>query len=269
MYSKLLIRNGKEQTLTNPCKHNAEAFCTSDLPAADKPEKWLPIPDHPSYEASDLGHIRRIDGTPVRISYGGWKRSYQYVCMDGRPHALSRIILRTFRGEPPEGHECRHLNGVHDDNRLDNLKWGTHSENIKDQRRHGTWWRTGKQKLFPEDIATIHELRARGRTQQSIAERMGVSQVQISRILNGRTWNHDLGPADFAYSAAVQKDKKPRRTPRPEPEPEIPVGRPITEQDIPQVIQLASTGRTRFQIARHLDLCPVAITKVLLEHVAQ
>jgi len=43
-----------------------------------------------------------------------------------------------FRGLPKPGEVCRHLNGNPHDNRLDNLSWGTPSENMLDKARHGT-----------------------------------------------------------------------------------------------------------------------------------
>lgn len=48
------------------------------------------------------------------------------------------IVLETFVGPRPEGHEARHLNGRADDNRVENLVWSTHHENMLDTLVHGT-----------------------------------------------------------------------------------------------------------------------------------
>jgi hypothetical protein len=40
--------------------------------------------------------------------------------------------------------QCRHLNGIPTDNRIENLCYGTISENIRDQVRHGTHYAAGK-----------------------------------------------------------------------------------------------------------------------------
>lgn len=47
------------------------------------------------------------------------------------------MVLLAFVGPRPAGMECRHLNGIPDDNRIENLAWGTRKENIADTIRHG------------------------------------------------------------------------------------------------------------------------------------
>lgn len=50
---------------------------------------------------------------------------------------IHRLVCEAFHGEPPEGFEVRHLNGVPYDNRSDNVIWGTPKENSADSKRHG------------------------------------------------------------------------------------------------------------------------------------
>ena len=157
-------------------------------------ESWLQITEFPDYEISDLGQIRNWRGNILAGHRAGWKLAYRYITLTKNRHSSSRsigrLVLTTFAGPAPDGYECRHLNGVHHDDRLANLAWGTHSENLLDQRRHDTWWKTGRQKLVPDDITTIFGMRAEGMTQTRIAHRMGVQQPQISRILSGESWRY-------------------------------------------------------------------------------
>jgi hypothetical protein len=53
-------------------------------------------------------------------------------------HRVHTLVLLAFRGDQPAGMQCRHLNGNSWDNRLENLCYGTISENTYDQVRHGT-----------------------------------------------------------------------------------------------------------------------------------
>lgn len=55
----------------------------------------------------------------------------------GNNVAVHTLVLTAFVGPRPEGREALHGdNGVHD-NSLDNLRWGTRSENILDDIRRG------------------------------------------------------------------------------------------------------------------------------------
>lgn len=56
----------------------------------------------------------------------------------GRTEKVHRLIAIAFLGQPEARQEVRHLDGDPSNNRVDNLKWGTRSENIRDSVRHGT-----------------------------------------------------------------------------------------------------------------------------------
>lgn len=43
-------------------------------------------------------------------------------------YSVHRLVLETFVGPCPEGKTCDHINRVRDDNRLENLRWATASE---------------------------------------------------------------------------------------------------------------------------------------------
>lgn len=55
-----------------------------------------------------------------------------------KTHTVHTLVLKAFVGPPPPGMEARHLDGNRLNNRLDNLAWGTKSENMADRLRHGT-----------------------------------------------------------------------------------------------------------------------------------
>ena len=107
-------------------------------------EQWWPIPGFPGYEASSDGRVRSLVRGKWRV-VRGWLATGGYLrtsipAEDGvvRSVALHRLVASAFHGPCPEGMECRHLNGVPNDNRPENLRWGTKSENQLDKRLHGT-----------------------------------------------------------------------------------------------------------------------------------
>lgn len=51
---------------------------------------------------------------------------------------VHRVVLEAFVGPQPEGMEGCHRNGDPRDNRLENLYWGTRSDNVRDAVSHGT-----------------------------------------------------------------------------------------------------------------------------------
>lgn len=95
---------------------------------------WKTVPEHPKYQVSDKGGFRK-NGEPG----GVWDSSngYQTVSIDGRSYLLHRVILTTFIGPPEPGWYGRHLNDDKQDNRLENLAWGTPADNANDMVRNG------------------------------------------------------------------------------------------------------------------------------------
>jgi hypothetical protein len=117
----------------------------------DIAEKWLAVPGYVgAYEVSSLGRVRSLN----RITDRGrrWRgRLMTPSVMDNGYHTVTlwrngaqksalvhRLVLSAFVGTPPEGHEGLHRDGNRSNNRLENLSWGTHSENQFDQVAHGT-----------------------------------------------------------------------------------------------------------------------------------
>lgn len=103
---------------------------------------------------------------------------------------VHRLVLETFLGTCPEGLEACHNNGVADDNRLENLRWGTHQANISDKTRHGTQptgMAHGMSRLSDVDIAQIRAHRGWFRA-LDLAEWFGVTKSHIQTIWQNRAW---------------------------------------------------------------------------------
>lgn len=115
-------------------------------------EQWRPVIGHEGYEVSSQGRVRSIDRVLTfkdgrsRIARGrelkSWpigKVGHRGVGLTGKARALVHVlVLEAFVGPRPEGLVACHGNGIADDNRVENLRWDTYSENNNDLVRHGT-----------------------------------------------------------------------------------------------------------------------------------
>lgn len=102
-------------------------------------ERWAKVPGWPAYEVSDRGVVRR-GGRPLRM----WSDHKGYLRVDLRDHGRRRkamvhsLVAETFLGPRPDGHQACHGDGSRTNNRADNLRWGTPSDNMRDSVLHGT-----------------------------------------------------------------------------------------------------------------------------------
>jgi hypothetical protein len=173
----------------------------------DAEPHWAMIDEF--YRVSSNGdvesRVRRISqgvGRGTRVVCGdSWRKikpaldSYGYpqLRIHSKTRKVHHLVLNAFVAPRSPGQEYRHLNGVRTDNRVQNLAWGTGKENTADQVRHGTFARgarNGNAKLTRGDIFAIKWLRRRGESQEKIAKRFGVSQVNIGYIVRGEHWKH-------------------------------------------------------------------------------
>ena len=102
---------------------------------------------------------------------------------------VHRLVAMAFIGPPPEKADVCHLNHVRTDNRLENLCYGTRSENCKmSSHRYGLWRKGVKPasaKLKEHQYQEILNRYGMGAFQVDIASEYGVTQGMISRIIRG------------------------------------------------------------------------------------
>lgn len=84
------------------------------------------------------GSTTRINpstGEPRRIF--GFKTDKGYPCRQIKKKRIRvhEMIARAFLGEKPEGYSVDHINGVKSDNRLENLRYVNHSQNLRGARK--------------------------------------------------------------------------------------------------------------------------------------
>lgn len=179
-------------------------------------EEWAPVAGFEGfYEISDHGRVKSLlrwvgaAGGKQRMIHervlhpGLASRGYRYSSLrrDGVSHrfGVHRLVLTAFAGPCPDGMECRHLNGVRTDNRIENLRWGTKLENAKDRTLHGTeniGEKHGHSKLTEPEVIEMRKCYAvGGLSHRDIATMFGISKSQTGHILRGKYWKHIEGTA--------------------------------------------------------------------------
>jgi hypothetical protein len=96
---------------------------------------WSPCIELPGYFVSNAGFVRGKSGRILRgVTFSNGYKGIRAV-RGGKTHLVHRLVLRAFVGPAKEGETANHKNGVRLDNRVENLEWVSHSENLKHAHR--------------------------------------------------------------------------------------------------------------------------------------
>lgn len=164
-------------------------------------EEWRDIPGYEGkYQVSSLGRIRSVDRR-VSICHGATRlmrgRVLKPAGQKTDPHlrvvlghgangsCVHQLVALAFLGPCPDGQEVRHLDGNPLNNRVDNLAYGTRTENILDVFYLGRSWRGS---VTIEQVREIRERLNKGQNAASIARDMAVSPASVYGIKQGRTF---------------------------------------------------------------------------------
>lgn len=174
-------------------------------------EAWRSVVGYEGYyEVSDdgmfrginrmVGHCRggsrRAIGIPIVVR---WNRrlgqTYVQLSKDGvvKTFKPGRLVLEAFVGQCPDGMECCHIDDDKRNNRLDNLRWGTHLENCEDRFKNGKTAfgkRHYKSYLSEDDVRAIRKLSADGFGNTEIAEMYNTGHGTVYNIKKRKTWKY-------------------------------------------------------------------------------
>ena len=182
------------------------------MDSLDSAEAWAPIPGWDGYEVSSYGRVRSWkypgkgrqwlpdDSRPPRLLKQDTKGGYLNVLLSARgarrPVGVHRLVLEAFVGQCPLGFQAAHYDNNPQNNRLDNLRWASPSDNNADKARHGTRQngeRAGVAKLSDRLARQIVRQHRRGVSARELARSFGVHRNSIWNIVSGRTWSHATG----------------------------------------------------------------------------
>ncbi|MGI2239331.1 NUMOD4 motif-containing HNH endonuclease [Staphylococcus cohnii] len=162
-------------------------------------EVWKDIPGYEGlYQVSDLGRVRSLDrwvtykngkqyfyeGGLRKPTRGTRGRLVIKLSKDnkGKTFYIHSLVAMTFIGDKPEGYVVAHKDGDPDNNRLDNIRFDTQSQNIIDVYRQGK--KHGEGKLSLDNVLEIRMLYKTGEyTQMGLGKMFGVSHTTIRKIV--------------------------------------------------------------------------------------
>jgi hypothetical protein len=136
------------------------------------------------------------------------KRGYLVVnlSVQGKHHMrlVHRLVAFAFLSNPDNKHDINHINGVKNDNRVENLEWATRGENIQHAYKTGlipkrehyfgntqkgeSHWRTN---LSASDVWEIYIIGHSGTcSRKELGLYYNTTRTAIDYIINNRNWSH-------------------------------------------------------------------------------
>lgn len=162
-----------------------------------KTEIWKSVPGYEGhYIVSNRGVVASVKGehkelTPLRQASGHLGVG---LCLNGakKRHRIHSLVLQAFRGERQPGQEVRHLDGDPENNRLENLVYGSSSENKADAYTHGAR-KSGQQshlaKVSDTDMAALKAMNGVCSSGEA-AKRFGLSGGYVREVWRGEARSH-------------------------------------------------------------------------------
>lgn len=161
-------------------------------------EIWKDIPEYEGlYQASNLGRVRSLDRVSIGVRFNSTRKGrilkgrpvrhgYLAIVLYGKDLSLKniaihRVVAITFLDNPENKPCVNHKNLIKTDNRLENLEWCTHQENMKHAGKNGVMGGTKgmfigsksvRSKVKEEDVLEIRRLHKED----------GLNSVQINKI---------------------------------------------------------------------------------------
>lgn len=139
-----------------------------------------------------------ILNSKLKVRQPGLKRSgYHQVTFKSpskdKTYLVHRLVALTFIPNPLNKPFVNHINGIKTDNRVENLEWVTHQENMDHAKRTGLIpiaEENGNSILTSSQVEEICKLLQDGCRNIEIADYLGISQFIISAIRRKECWNH-------------------------------------------------------------------------------
>lgn len=165
------------------------------------------------------------------LSVGLCKDRFQIPCR------VNRLVAEAFIPNPENKPEVNHKDGVKDNNRVENLEWVTHQENIDHAVKNHLIPRgedSHKTNLTDRDVSRIRDyLKDGSYSIKQIAAIFNTTQKAVSLISLGKSWKHLLKEDD----KPVGGHRRPKGSKNPASK--------LTEEDVKKIQILAYDGKVK------------------------
>lgn len=159
-------------------------------------EEWRDVPGFEGhYRVSNLGRVQSIkpNRKHVMLKLIPSNNATRWRCIMTRPKHRARslvhkVVLAAFVGPPPRSTEVNHIDGNSRNNRLANLEYVSHSENIAHSVAlgiHASGERVNTAKLTAQQALAIY---LDSRPSIIIAREAGIAKSTVCRIRRGEIW---------------------------------------------------------------------------------
>jgi hypothetical protein len=165
-------------------------------------EEWRDIEGYGGlYQVSSLGRVKSLRFGKERVMIGTRTR-YGYLrislCVENKQktYRVHRLVAKAFIINLENKPEINHINGIKDDNRVENLEWSTRDENMRHAAETGLMASlkgedNKSSKLNDKQVLEIREKYIPHIYHSTmLAKEYGVDRTLILGIVNRKFWTH-------------------------------------------------------------------------------